>query len=46
MSGHGFPKTCIFPHKHRLCDYLLIREDTGQGKPTFWYILERKKDKK
>ena len=39
MSEYGFSLTRIFPYKDRIEDFVLIRENAGQKKLVFWYIL-------
>ena len=39
MSEYGFSLARIFPYKGRIADSVLIRENKGQRKPVFWYIL-------
>ena len=39
MPECGFSLTRAFPYKKRISDFVLIRENTCQRKPMFWYIL-------
>ena len=39
MQEYGFSLTGIFPYKNRIYDSDLIRENMGQWKPLFSYIL-------
>ena len=39
MSEYRFSLTRIFPYKDRIEDFVLIRENAGQKKLVFWYIL-------
>ena len=39
MQKYEFSLTCILPHKDRIYDSVIIRENTGQWKPVFSHIL-------
>ena len=41
MPGCGFSVTRIFLYKDKIVDFILMRENTGQRKPIFWYIIRR-----
>ena len=43
MLEYGFSQTRILPHKVRIKDSGLIRENTGQWKPIFFHILRSEK---
>ena len=36
---YGFSLTFLFPYKDRIIDSVLMRENTGQGKPAFSHVL-------
>ena len=39
MREYGFSLTHILPYKDRIYDFVRIRENTGQWKPAFSYVL-------
>ena len=39
VSEYGFSLTRTFPHKDRIKDFDLIRENTSETEPVFWRII-------
>ena len=39
MREYGFSWIRILPYKNKICDFVLIRENTGHWKPVFSHIL-------